>query len=163
MSVDFLKTAIVKLLDDRQTDVLKGNDLCVCRAQYKRMIALVFQAVYCGCVIRICPGNNHAGNAQDVELQPCCIEPRNNFSGGDQYLLPLMAANLATRSLIFDVNGADLVFDKLLDQVANMMLAPMSGVAVRNDHRRTELSRSDLFTLRRSHSHAIGPLHFILV
>src|SRR5918999_3511213 len=161
MSVDFFKTPIVKLLDDRQTDVLKGNDVCVCRAQDKRMIPLVFQAVYRSCVIRVCPSNDHAGDAQDVELQPCCIEPRNYFSRGDEDLLPLMTTNLATRSLIFDVNGADLVFDKLLDQIANMMLASMSGVAVGNDHRRTEFDSRGLFPLRRGHSHPIGPLCFV--
>jgi hypothetical protein len=112
MSVDFFKTPIVKLLDHRQTDVLKGNHICVCRAKYERMIALVFQAVYGGCIVRVCPGNDHAGNAQDVELQPCRIEPRNYFSRRDEDLLPLMTTNLATRSLIFDVNGADLVFDE---------------------------------------------------
>ena len=74
-----------------------------------------------------------------------------------------MATNLATRSLVFNVYGTDLVFDKLLDQVANMMLASMSGVAVGNDHRRIELDSRGLFSLRRSHSHPIGPLHFVLV
>src|SRR5688572_4531238 len=148
MSVDFFKAPIVKLLDDRQTDVLKGNDLCVCRAQYKRMIALVFQAVYRGCVIGVCPGNDHPGYPQDVELQPCCIEPRNYFRRGDEDLLPLMTTNLATRSLIFNVNGADLVLDKLLDQVANMMLASVSGIAVGNDHRRIELDSRGFFSLR---------------
>src|ERR687897_402826 len=102
MSVDFSKTPIVKLLDHCQTDVLKGNDICVCRAKYKRMIALVFQAVYRRCVIRVCPGNDHAGHSQDVELQPCCIEPRDYFSRGDENLLPLMTADFATRSLVFD-------------------------------------------------------------
>src|SRR5688572_3880336 len=148
MPVDFFKTSIVKFLDDCQTDVLKGNDICVGRAQYKRMIALVFQAVYRRCVIRVCPGNNHTGNAQDVELQPCRIEPRNYFSRRDEDLLPLMTTNLATRSLIFDVNGADLIFDKLLDQIANMMLASMSRIAVGNNHRRTEFDRRGFLSLR---------------
>src|SRR5918992_658788 len=153
MSVDFFKAPIVKLLDDRQTDVLERDDIWICRAKYKRMITLVFQAVYRGGVIRVCPGNDHTGYPQDVELQPRCIEARNYFRRGDQDLLPLMTANLATRSLIFNVNGADLVLDKLLDQVAHMMLASVSGIAVGNDHRRTELDSRGFFSLRRSHSH----------
>ena len=74
-----------------------------------------------------------------------------------------MATNLATRSLIFNVNGADPVFDKLLHQVANMMLAAVAGIAVGNDHRRAELDGRGLFPLRRGRSHPIGPLHFVLV
>ena len=34
MSVDFFKTPIVKLLDDRQIDVLKGNDICLSRSRH---------------------------------------------------------------------------------------------------------------------------------
>src|SRR4029434_1498567 len=78
-------------------------------------------------------------------------------------LLSLMTADLTTRPLVLDMNRADLVFDKLLYQIANVMFSTVPGISVRYDPRRAEFNCGSLFSLHRRHPHAVGPLHFILM
>src|SRR5215475_4927002 len=74
-----------------------------------------------------------------------------------------MTTDLTTRPLVFDMNRADLVLDKLLYQIAKMMFPAVPRISVRYDHWRAEFNCRNLFALHRCHSHAVGSLHFILM
>ena len=127
------------------------------------MISLVFHTIDSCSVVRISACNNHPRNSHDIELKPRRIQPRNHFRCTDQNLLSLMSADLTTRSLVLDMNRANLIFDKLLYQIANVMFPTVPGIPIRDYHRRIEFNRRILFALHRSHSHAVGSLHFILM
>ena len=163
MSVDLFETLFVEFFDHRQIDVLDGNDARVGRAEGKRVVALVIHAVDGRRVIGIGPRNDNARDTQDIELQPRRVQPRDDFCRRDQHFLPLMAADLAAGPLILDMNGADLALDKFLHQIPDMVFSAMARVAVRNNQRRGKLNRRRFFSLRRCHSHPVGPLHLILV
>src|ERR1700757_5221280 len=122
MSVDFFKPLLIEFLDHGEIDIFKRNNVGVRRAEHKRVIPLVFDAIEGRRLISVCPAYDHAWDTHDVELQSRGIQPGNHFSRRDQNLLSLMSANLAARSLVFNVNRANLVFHELLYQVANMML-----------------------------------------
>jgi hypothetical protein len=50
-----------------------------------------------------------------------------------------MSTDLASCALVFDMDCADLVLDKFLDQITNVMLAPVSRIPIGNDHGRVKL------------------------
>ena len=68
MSINFLEAVFVKLFDYSQADIFKRNDAPIGRPVNERMIPLVFHTIDCCRVVRIGPGNDHAGQSHNIEL-----------------------------------------------------------------------------------------------
>ncbi len=163
MSVDFFKSLVVNFADDGEADILARHNVRIRRPINKRVIPLVINAIDGGRIVGIGSRDDNASDAHHVKLQPRRIEPRDHFRGRDQNFLPLMSAHFAARALILDMDRADFVFDEFLNQVANMMLPSVAGIPIGYDHGWVEVDRRALLSLRRSHSHPIGSLNFVLV
>src|SRR5574341_1784656 len=135
MAVNLFKSLFVKSSYDCQVDIFKRYD-GLRRAVHERMIPFVVYAIDGGRIIGVGSRHDHARNLHDVELEPGGVEPRYRLRGRNQHLLPLMPADLAARPLVFNVNRADFAFDEFLNEIADMMLAAMTRVAVGNNQRR---------------------------
>ena len=59
-----------------------------------------------------------------------------------------MSADLTTWTLVFDMDCADLVLDKFLHEITNMMLTAVSCIPVGNNHWRVELDRRSFLPLQ---------------
>src|SRR3972149_2920980 len=162
MAVDLGESFLVKSSNHRQVNIFERDDW-IRRPVYERMVPLVIHAIDGGRIIGVGSRHNHARNLHDVELEPGGVEPRYRLRGRNQHLLPLMPADLAARPLIFDVNRADFAFDEFLGEIADMMLAAMTRVAVRNDQWRVERGGRILLALRGGHPDSIGPLNLVLM
>jgi len=129
----------------------------------EQMIPLMVHAVDRGRIMSVGPADDHAQHLHDIVLQPGRVEARNDLRGGDQNLLPLVAAYFAARALVLDVDCADLALDEFFYQNADVMLAAVAGVAVGNDQRRSEVGRRGPFPLRRCHPDPFRSLNLVLV
>src|SRR3972149_563040 len=147
MAVDLGESFLIKSSNHRQVNIFKRDDW-IRRPVYKRMIPLVIHAIDGGRIIGVGSRHDHARNFHDVELEPGGVEPRNRLRGRNQHLLPLMPADLTAGPLVLDVNRADFAFDEFLDEIADMMLATMTRVAVRNDQWRGGRRGGGRFSLR---------------
>ena len=79
------------------------------------------------------PGDDDARHPHDVELEARGVQPHDLLLLGNEDLPSLVAALLDARLLVFDVVSSDPDFHEPADEVANVGIAAVARVGVRDD------------------------------
>jgi hypothetical protein len=133
MAVDLLDPELVEALQNGEVGDLATRETDVRGTENERVIALVAPTVQEGRRLGVGASDDDPRHAHDVELEAGRVQPLDLFVDWHQDLARLMAALLHARLLILDVIAGNPGLDEATDQVADVGIAAVTGVGIRDE------------------------------